>query len=119
MNRHLRESLVLLAVVVLPWIGILQALPHSHADLLIPREELDCSASSPTSHEVHLHHGGRVLTPHQCLACLAGSSFAVVPTPVMLAAAPFVAPLTAEGPADVRWRVRYSLPLVRGPPVAA
>ena len=107
---------VLLAAIVLPWIGLVQAVPHFHADTQVSQEVLACTASSPISHEVHLHGAGETLTPHPCVACLAGTSRAAAPSPVTpgeVESAPF---LWTEQPHDVRSLNHSPLPLLRGPP---
>jgi hypothetical protein len=110
---------VLLTAALLPWLGVLQSLPHTHSDAAVPREHLVCSASGPTSHEVHLHGAGHVLPPHPCLACLAGASHAASPPPVKMAWVESTAPFVAEQEDAVRSRSSVSLPLLRGPPLAA
>ncbi|MDX2436597.1 MAG: hypothetical protein QNL88_06045 [Acidobacteriota bacterium] len=119
MRSRAQVVLVVLTVTLLPWLGLLQALPHSHTDTEIPQEALACSASAPGSHEVHLHGAGQSLAPHPCLACLAGTSHAAAPSPAKLAGAESVTSLTAARADDVRSRSRAHLPLLRGPPVVA
>lgn len=117
-NRFNRLGAILLVVALLPWVGMLRALPHNHADVLVPQEALGCSASSPTSHEFHLHGVGHHLPPHLCLACLAGSSHAEDPVPVTVAVTPSAAPLAVNRVAGVQSSICSHLPLVRGPPAA-
>jgi len=105
-------------VALLPWLGLLQAFPHTHADTAIPQEELACSASSPRSHEVHLHEAGHLLPHYPCLACLAGMSHAAAPSLFKLEREEPAARFAAEQTHDVRSRSRAYLPLSRGPPVA-
>ena len=108
---------MLTTVVLLPWLGMLQALPHDHGDAGVPKEHLTCSASRPTSHEVHLHAAGQVVPSHPCLACLAGASHAASPPPVRVVGVEPTATVVAERQADVRSRSCVSFPLLRGPPV--
>lgn len=116
-SRQARVVLVVTTVALLPWLGMLQALPHDHGDTRVPQETLTCSASHPTSNESHLHAAGLLLAPHQCLACLAGTSHAASPSSVKLAGVESAASLDGERPADVRSRSCVSLPPLRGPPV--
>lgn len=111
--------LILLTVALLPWLGVLQSLPHHHADATVSQEELACSASSPKSSEIHLHAAGRPLPHHPCLACLAGASQAAAPSLVKLERGESAAKLAAERPHEVRSQSRTHLPLLRGPPVVA
>jgi hypothetical protein len=118
-SRQARVFLIVITVALLPWLGMLQALPHDHGDARVPSETLACSASHPTSSESHLHTAGVLLAPHQCLACLAGASHAESPPPVKLVGLETSATLDVERPADVRSRSCAALPLLRGPPDAA
>jgi hypothetical protein len=118
-NRQARVVLVLLTVALLPWLGLLQAVPHHHADATVSQEALACSASSPSSSEIHLHTAGHLLPFHPCLACLAAASHAAVPSLLKLVRGDSTAQLPAERPHEVRSRSHAHLPLLRGPPVVA
>jgi hypothetical protein len=109
-------ALVLVATMVV-WHGLLQGVPHTHADRAVPQELLSCWASHPFSQEAHLHSAGKVMTPHVCLACLAGSVAAAIP-------AASCGGVTAVEPSAVevvtthlRSQLNAGLPLLRGPPV--
>ena len=111
-----RVLLVTAAAFLMTWHGIILGLPPNHADTGIPQEELACSASHPLSSTFHLHGAGEVLTPHHCLACLAGSNHAAAPA--MMAARPVFSKQVQEVAAvtDCRPYGRFHLPLLRGPP---
>ena len=108
--------LVTAAAFLMTWHGIMLSLPHSHADAGIPQEELICSASHPLSTTFHLHAAGHALTPHACLACLAGSNHASAPA--TMAAGPVISKHVQEAVAvaDCCPHGRFHLPLLRGPP---
>ena len=112
-----RIILLLVAAALVGWHGVVLSTPHNHADVAVPQEQLACSASHPSSQANHLHAAGRLLSPHPCLACLAGST--VTETPGIVG----VDTLTPAGPAvatrslDRRSRLYTSLPLLRGPPL--
>ena len=111
-----RVLLVTVAALLMTWHGLILSLPHSHLDVDIPQEELACSASHPLSGTFHLHGAGEVLTPHHCLACLAGSNHASAPVAMKLGVviSEYVQPAAAV--ADCRSHDRFHLPLHRGPP---
>ncbi len=113
-----RVLLVTVAALLMTWHGLLLSLPHNHADVGIPQEELACSASHPLSGSFHLHGAGEVLAPHHCLACLAGSNHASAPVTMTLGVviSEFVQPAAAA--ADCRTHSRFHLPLYRGPPTS-
>jgi len=99
------------------WYGVLLSTPHNHANNAVPQEELACSASHPFSQTNHLHASGLSVTPHPCLACLAGTT--VVDTlglaeveEAAVGETVFVAPSS-----DLRSRLHTQLPLLRGPPL--
>jgi len=104
-------------VALLPWLGLVRALPHHHADTTVSQELLACSASSPSSSEIHLHEAGHLLPPHPCLACLAAASHAAAPSLVKAELGESTSRLSAERSHEVRSRSRAHLPLLRGPPV--
>lgn len=110
-----RISLLLVAVLV-AWNGMLLSVPHKHADIAVPQEELACSASHPSSKTNHLHDSGRLLSPHLCVACLAGSNVAASPGIATIAA---MVPSVAGEAIDLavgRPHLHTRLPLTRGPP---
>jgi len=111
--------LILLTAVLLPWLGLVQGLPHSHSDGSIPQEELACSVSGPNSNESHLHAAGNPLPAHPCLACLAGTSHAAAPSLVQLKREQSATRLPTAPPREAHARNRFHLPLLRGPPVVA
>lgn len=109
---------ILVAALVL-WHGLLQAVPHHHIEAGIPQEVLACWASHPLSQESHMHGAGEAMTPHPCLACLAGSITAAMPA---LSRIDGAAP--GGGSVEVVPPSPRSLPLVqlppsRGPPALA
>ena len=108
--------LVTAAALLMTWHGVMLGLPHSQVDVDIPQEELACSASHPLSGTSHLHGAGEALTPHHCLACLAGSNHASAPVTMTLGIviSEYVQPAAAV--ADCRLHSRFHLPLHRGPP---
>jgi len=91
-------------------------LPHHHADADIPQEGLACSASHPLSGTSHLHGVGEVLTPHDCLACLAGSNHESAPATMTLGSMISDHVQVAVAVTDCRSHSRFHLPLHRGPP---
>jgi hypothetical protein len=113
-----RVLLVTMAALLMPWHGLILSLPHSHVDVDIPQEELACSASHPLSGTFHLHGAGEVLTPHHCLACLAGSNHASAPVTMTLGVviSEYVQPAAVV--TDCRSHGRFHLPLSRGPPTS-
>ena len=113
----MRVPALVLAAMLVVWHGLLQGAPHTHADRTVPQELLACSASHPFSHEVHLHSAGKVMTPHVCLACLAGSVTAAIPAASCGGAAAVGAPAIEVVATDVRSQLNAELPLLRGPPV--
>jgi hypothetical protein len=111
-----RVLLVTAAAFLMTWHGIILGLPHNHVDAGIPQEELGCSASHPLSSTSHLHGAGEVLTPHHCLACLAGSNHASAPATVALGSMISDHVQAAAAVTDCRSLSRFHLPLLRGPP---
>jgi hypothetical protein len=112
-----RTTALLVMAMLLAWQGIVLSIPHNHADSGVPQEQLLCSASNPSSEAVHLHAKGQQLSPHPCIACLAGST---VLDPFGAAEIEGVAAngetSIADAP-DHRSRLRTSLPRLRGPPL--
>ncbi len=108
--------LVIVAALLMTWHGIMLSLPHSHADTGVPQEELICSASHPLSTTFHLHAEGHALTPHPCLACLAGSNHASTPATMTLGSMISDHVQVAVAVTDCRSHSRFHLPLLRGPP---
>jgi hypothetical protein len=110
--------LVTAAAYLMTWHGIILGLPHNHADAGIPQEELACSASHPLSGTSHLHGAGEVLTPHNCLACLAGSNNASAPVTVALGSTISDHVQAAVAVTDCRSKFRVHLPVLRAPPTS-
>jgi hypothetical protein len=110
--------LVTAAAFLMTWHGIILGLPHNHADAGIPQEELACSASHPLSNTFHLHGAGEVLTPHNCLACLAGSNNASAPVTVALGSTISDHVQAAVAVTDCRSKFRVHLPVLRAPPTS-
>jgi hypothetical protein len=108
---------LLVAAALLAWQGVLLATPHNHADNTVPQEELACSASYPSSQTNHLHGSGRLLSPHPCLACLAGTTvvdtFGISGIDGVVVDCSIVVPEST----DLRARFHSRLPLLRGPPL--
>jgi len=107
---------LLVMTVLVSWQGIVLSIPHNHSDSAVPQEELLCSASRPSSDAFHLHAKGQQLSPHPCIACLAGWQIADEPGSTAV-----------EGMADqgaggvslgegLRSRFHSHLPPDRGPP---
>jgi hypothetical protein len=114
-----RTTVFLVAASLLAWHGVLLATPHNHADNSVPQEELACAASHPSSQTSHLHDSGRLLSPHPCLACLAGTTVAEAPASRGVESTTdgeWVADSTSP---DLRSRFHTQLPLLRGPPPSA
>ena len=91
--------------------------PHTHADAAVPQEELACSASRPTSQTNHLHGSGHVVTPHPCLACLAGTAVADALGLAGIEEAAIGESTIVGASSDLRSRLHSYLPLLRGPPL--
>ena len=108
--------LVTAAAFLMTWHGIILSQPNNHADAGIPQEELTCSASHPLSSTFHLHGAGEVLTPHHCLACLAGSNHASAPVTVTLGSVISKHVQAAVAVTDCRSKFRVHLPVLRAPP---
>ena len=109
--------MLLVAAALLAWHGVLLATPHNHADNTVPQEELACSASHPRSQTDHLHGSGRLLAPHPCLACLAGTTVAVTPGIARVEGAVVDGSAGVAPVCDLRSRLHTQLPLLRGPPL--
>lgn len=111
-------SLVVVATLVV-WHGLVQGVPHHHADTTVPQERLACSVSHPSSGEAHLHGSGSLLTPHPCLACVAGSNSAV-PNRVEAVGEGSAGPGSVAADAyRLRQQPHAALPHFRGPPAGA
>jgi hypothetical protein len=118
-SRMARVILIFLTMALLPWLGLVQALPHNHAGASVSQELSVCSTSGPNSTEVRLHHRGDLLPHHVCLACLASASHAAAPSQVKLDREEFAVRFPAERPHEGHSRSHAHLPLLRGPPVVA
>ncbi len=77
MRRDIALPVLLAAMVLVVWHGMILSLPHTHGDRTAPEDIVSCSAAAAGAQTVHLHRAGRTLPAHPCLACLAGSTFAV------------------------------------------
>jgi hypothetical protein len=108
--------MLLVAATLVAWHGFLIATPHHHTDASVPREELACSASGPSSQVDHLHTSGRPMAPHTCLACLAGSAPADSVGVARVETLAGGASIVALSPSDLRSRFHTHLPPLRGPP---
>lgn len=107
------------AAALLTWHGALLATPHNHADSSVPQEELACSVSHPSSQTSHLHGAGRLLLPHACLACLAGTTVVDVIGISGIDGAIVGRSVVAVSATDLRSRFHTRLPPLRGPPPTA
>jgi hypothetical protein len=111
-----RTSVLLVAAALLTWHGVLLATPHDHADSSVPQEELLCSASHPSSQSSHLHGSGRLLLPHPCLACLAGTTVVDMIGISGIAGADVDQLFVKATATDLRPSFQALLPPLRGPP---
>jgi len=110
---------VLLAVAMsVAWHGVLLSTPHCHAENAMPQEELVCSASHPSSQESHLHDAGQHLTPHTCLACLAGSNIAAMGYASIIEMTTVVSGASVVSATDCRFETFAYLADLRAPPFA-
>lgn len=118
-NSVTRVTVLLVGAMLLSWQTVILAVPHNHSDNAVPQEELACSASHPLSPTSHLHGAGLVLSPHPCLACLAGSTVAEEPAAEELVAATSCEPVVGTSIGVHRPRHIARLPLSRAPPLPA
>jgi len=118
-NSPARATVFLVAAMLLTWHGVLGSIPHIHADNAVPQEEIACSASGSSSQTFHLHGSGRLLSPHVCLACLAGTTVADAPGTAEVEGAAIDRSTVAARSSDLRARLHSQLPLLRGPPVTS
>jgi hypothetical protein len=118
-NSPARAPIVLLAATLLTWHGVLLSMPHHHVDNDVPQEEIACSVSGSSSQVFHLHGSGRLLSPHACLACLAGTTVAEAPGVAEVEGAAVGGSTVATTSSDFRARFRSHLPLLRGPPATS
>ena len=112
-----RASVLLVEATLLVWHGVMLSTPHNHADNAVPREELACSASHPSSQTSHLHGSGQAVSPHPCLACLAGSTVADAPGIAEVESVVGGESCVVDVSPDLRARFQSHLPLFRGPPL--
>jgi hypothetical protein len=110
---------LLVATLSVAWYGVMLTVPHDHVDSSVPREELSCSASHPTSETQHLHRAGRVLSPHPCLACLAGTAIPEVLKTAVVDGFAVHQRIDAAAATDLRSRLHSRLPFLRGPPLTS
>jgi hypothetical protein len=108
---------VLFAVALAAWQGLAVSIPHNHADIHLPQEEIACSVSHPLSGEFHLHGAGEILTPHTCFACLTGSIVGFAPVRTTIDAVFSKNFETAVAVPGCRKHNRFHLPFHRGPPI--
>ena len=118
-NFMARTTVLLVAAALLAWHGMLLATPHNHTDNAVPQEELACSASHPSSQTSHLHNSGRLLSPHPCLACLAGTTVVEVPANRGVGSTTHAEWADISSSPDLWSRLHLQLPLLRGPPASA
>lgn len=116
---RLRLLPILLVAALLPWMGVLQALPHHHAESGVPQEELTCLASRPMSDLEHLHSAGDRLHHNPCSTCIAGATTAWTSKNVTVVCGEDEGTLTGSDLYDLRSRLRAQLPLQRGPPATS
>jgi hypothetical protein len=117
-NPRTRLAALFVVATLVVWHGLLQGVPHHHADTTVSQQLVTCPASHLVARETHLHDSGPPLTPHLCLACLAGSTIAALPA-ISEANASIPGPSGfAVDPADQHSELNVHLPLLRGPPVA-
>ena len=109
--------MVLVVAAMLTWHGVVLATPHNHADSSVPQEELVCSASHPSSQTSHIHGSGRLLSPHPCLACLAGTTVLDVIGISGIDGADIDQLVVTASATDLRPRFHALLPPLRGPPL--
>jgi hypothetical protein len=113
-----RVPFLLAVAMLVAWHGLLLSTPHSHAENAVPQEELVCSASHPSSQESHLHEAGQLLTPHTCLACLAGSNFAAMGGASIIEMTTVVSGASVVSATDCRFETLAHLADLRAPPFA-
>ena len=118
MKSAARVTVLLMAAILPAWHGLLLSTPHSHADNAVPQEELVCSASHPSSQKLHLHEAGQLLTPHPCLACLAGSNFAAMGGASIIEMTTVVSGASVVSATDCRFETLAHLADLRAPPFA-
>jgi len=111
-----RATILLVAAMSLTWHGVLLSIPHTHADDVVPREELACSASRPLSQTNHLHGSGHSVSPHPCLACLAGTAVTDGLGLAEVEEAAVGESVAVARTSDLRSRLLIQLPFLRGPP---
>jgi len=116
MRRGIALPALVIAAVLVVWHGVILSLPHTHTDRNVPQEAISCTASQAGSHDVHLHHRGRAMAAHPCLACLAGSTIAEMPCAV-----PFMQDVATGTRQQSAWKDHRSgthaqLPDPRAPP---
>ncbi len=117
MRSLARATILLVAAMSLTWHGVLLSTPHTHADDAVPREELTCSASHPTSQTNHLHGLGHSVSLHSCLACLAGTTVVDTLGLTEVEEAAVGESIIVAASSDLRSRLHTQLPLLRGPPL--
>jgi hypothetical protein len=116
MRRDIALPVLLVAAVLVVWHGMILSLPHIHADPTVPQEAVSCSAALAGAQVVHLHHAGRTLPAHPCLACLAGTTFAVASSWVRLVGAGETVADRTTPHRSCRTTFHAHLPGLRAPP---
>jgi hypothetical protein len=114
-----RAIILFVAAVLLTWHGVLLATPHNHDDTVVPREEIACSASHPSSQANHVHSSGRHLSRHPCVACLAGSTVADASGIAKVDTETVGVSIFVVMSSDLRPRLHSHLPHLRGPPLTS
>lgn len=118
--KSLAKTAILLGAATLStWHGVLLSTPHHHADGDVPQEEFACSASHPFSQTHHLHGSGLSVSPHPCLACLAGTTVVDALGLAEVEDAAVGESMDVAASSDLRSRLHTQLPLLRGPPPTA
>jgi len=95
---------------------MLLSLPHTHTDASVPQEEIACSAAHSGSLTFHLHSEGVPLESHECLACLAGSTFGASGESHAAPATLSISPAATVEPPACRSLIHAYLPNLRAPP---
>jgi len=117
MRRDIALPVLVVAAVLVVWHGMILSLPHIHADPTVPQEVVSCSASLAGAQTAHLHRTGGYLPAHPCLACLAGSTFAVASSWTPLVDAGEAVADRATPHRSCRTTFHAYLPGLRAPPV--
>jgi len=118
-NPRPKLPALIVATILVLWLGFLHGVPHQHADTTVSQQRIACPVEHPAAQETHLHGLGEPLTPRLCLACLADLTIATIPVVDKVCEwVPGPSGL-AVGSTDLRPGLNAYLPLLRGPPVVA